>query len=219
MSYIDTFDHEFVGFFGRRPIYHPLEEVIMEDEDSPFDFSCDPSQLVIGGGLGELPAIVIKRLDCAVVHFYTAWTIWLDELSDDKKQKYAKFNETLWDQKFDKYQDQETWDCLHFAGWQSKDYFYLYQESVSSAFYTPLKSGDSLEHWLLESMGEFIFFSMPELVPDLESDILELRQFIDIELYQNVLLPPPDYSIPAGRKIINDNLVWGQRWWKNPKNI
>ncbi len=40
MSYIDTFDHEFVGFFGGIPVYHPLEIVPALPDDDPQDFDC-----------------------------------------------------------------------------------------------------------------------------------------------------------------------------------
>lgn len=43
MSYIDTFDHELVGFFAGLPVYHPL--VVHEDAT---EFSCNPNQLLIG---------------------------------------------------------------------------------------------------------------------------------------------------------------------------
>ena len=59
MSYIDTFDHEFVGYFGGLPVYHPLE-VVPPTPDCPQDFGCGPENLVIGDGPGERPRLIVK---------------------------------------------------------------------------------------------------------------------------------------------------------------
>jgi hypothetical protein len=39
MSYIDTFDHELVGFFGGLPLYHPLEVVSGTSVPEPLFFN------------------------------------------------------------------------------------------------------------------------------------------------------------------------------------
>ena len=60
MSYIDTFDHEFIGFIAGLPIYLPLETVTASD--IPSEFGCSPQNLIIGGGDGEHPAIIVTDL-------------------------------------------------------------------------------------------------------------------------------------------------------------
>lgn len=72
MSYIDTFDNEFVGYFGGIAVYRPLE-VVPAHPDDPQDFGCGPENLVIGGGRGEHPGIVVKAPGEAVVCFVRAW--------------------------------------------------------------------------------------------------------------------------------------------------
>lgn len=53
MSHIDSFKHEIVGLFGGLLVYHPLEDI-------QGDFVCTPKCLLIGGGSGEHPALVIE---------------------------------------------------------------------------------------------------------------------------------------------------------------
>jgi hypothetical protein len=69
MSYIDTFDHELVGFFAGLPLYRPLEIVAGSGGD---EFGCTPLQLVLGGGSGEHPAVVLAQPRAAVVWYLQA---------------------------------------------------------------------------------------------------------------------------------------------------
>jgi hypothetical protein len=63
MSYIDTFDHELVGFFAGLPLYHPLEAVMGSGGD---EFGCTPLHLMLGGGDGEHPEVVLALRDLGV---------------------------------------------------------------------------------------------------------------------------------------------------------
>jgi hypothetical protein len=56
MSYIDSFRHEFIGFFAGLPVYHPLEVVV-----DTANFSCTPQNLIMGGGSGLL-SFWLKRI-------------------------------------------------------------------------------------------------------------------------------------------------------------
>jgi hypothetical protein len=73
MSYIDTFDdtfdHGLVGFFAGLPRYHPLETVAGSGGD---ELGCTPRQLVLGGGSGEHPAVVLRQPPAAVMAFLQA---------------------------------------------------------------------------------------------------------------------------------------------------
>jgi hypothetical protein len=68
MSYIDCFDHEYIGRLGYLPIYRPLQ-VIEGEEWGAYDFSATPDNLVLGGGSGEHPGLVIHKLECAAAKF------------------------------------------------------------------------------------------------------------------------------------------------------
>ncbi|WP_417533835.1 hypothetical protein [Marinobacterium stanieri] len=51
MSYIDSYDHEYIGSLGYLPIYRPLQ-VIEGDKWGGYDFSATPDNIVLGGGSG-----------------------------------------------------------------------------------------------------------------------------------------------------------------------
>lgn len=68
MSYIDLIKHELVGFFNGLPVYHPLETV-EEGSWESYDFSCSPANLIIGGGAGEHPALVLHNLESLVAAY------------------------------------------------------------------------------------------------------------------------------------------------------
>src|SRR5690348_13967515 len=71
MSYIDTFDHEFVGFFVGLPLYHPTETVSAKRHAD--EFGCTTGELVLGGGPGEYPALLVTDPGGAVLHFLHFW--------------------------------------------------------------------------------------------------------------------------------------------------
>ena len=48
MSYIDSFDHEYIGSLGYLQIYRPLQE-IKGDKWGEYDFSAKPNNLILGG--------------------------------------------------------------------------------------------------------------------------------------------------------------------------
>src|SRR5262245_61933455 len=85
LSYIDTFDNWFVVFFGGLPAYHPLLDV-PDTPDCPEHFGCDPGHLVIGGGPGEHPGIVLVRPGEAVLGFVRTWLDEYERLYPDKYQ-------------------------------------------------------------------------------------------------------------------------------------
>lgn len=86
VSYIDTFDNEFVGYFGGIPVYHPLEVVPALPNEDPQHFACGPENLVIGDGPGAHLGIVVKAPGEAVVCFVRAWLDDTPFLSPDERQ-------------------------------------------------------------------------------------------------------------------------------------
>jgi len=198
LSYIDTFDHELVGFFAGLPVYHPLETVNHLPPDSD-EFNCTPQNLIIGGGGGEHPAIIILRPDYAVAHF-------IDRLPIELNKTYEQY---LSEARVDWAQ------ILAFSGWSISHYHDFYMRCTSGALYHPFSGTEdsSLESWFIASIGEFILFSMPELFPDMEAKLPDLRSLAILPLYLNVLIPPPGYNLPFGRRMKEGQITWGQTRW------
>lgn len=219
MSYIDTFEHEFIGFFGGLPIYHPLEEVI-GDSQAPASFSCNPNNLVIGGGEGEHPALVLERPDCAVVHFVTSWL----KSSPKSLPDVEHVNESLWYAPWDDYIDDlldvQSGEVFSFVEWDVKTYYNFYNRCISSRMFTPYEPGlhGWFEWWVAGCLGELIFFSLPDLVPNLPELLPQAYDIIQQPLYVNVVTPTPGVKIPYGRIRVNNQFTQGySRWWDRDK--
>lgn len=217
MSYIDTFEHEFLGFFGGLPVYHPLETISENPPDSA-DFNCDPTMLVIGGGGGEHPGLVLRRPDCAIAHFLTDW---LEHYSHTLPPTNTA-TETIWYAPWDAFLDTAlTTDdrvFLSFAGWTTQTYASFYERCTSSAMqtrYHPERDG-FFETWVAACLGELILFALPDLVPDLARQLPRVHELVRPLLYCNVLTPPPGLPLPYGRVVVNGASVQGyNRWWSS----
>jgi hypothetical protein len=194
MSYIDTFDHEYCGQIGYIPIYHPLQAVDDGDE-----FNCDPSCLVLGGGSGEHPALVIKRLDYLVALF-------LLEIINDENETIVGIDTFRFLQDISCESDPyrfEDWSVRHFAA--------LLEMARSNLNWKPIEDNQSVEDWLFTSIGEFVYFSLPELNP-LPEYILEKFRLIEVlPVMRNVTCLPPGYPDFHGRVVENGQLIWGKR--------
>lgn len=211
MSYIDTFDHEFVGYFGGIPVYRPLESVPSLPDDDPRDFACGPENLVIGGGAGEHLGIVLKAPGDAVDYYMHAWLRYLE-------LQYPEEHEALRPLI-------EAWRAVSapvdlrqvvaFAGWQVADYAEFSARCSSQAFLRPFdrREDASLEQWLVESLGEFVLLAMPELAADALARMGDLRGRITGGIYGNILLAPPGFAT-AGRQEVDHHVTWGVSAWQ-----
>jgi len=190
MSHIDSFKHEIVGLFGSIPVYHPLEEI-------DGDFNAHPGQLVLGGGSGEHPAMVIEQPKQAVALFlkYKLEPLLNSELS--KKRFPLKQVATGWLEKIQPFLPEDPEVVCKFYDWTEEDHKEFYEFCQSPALPHPYWRGDFKE-WLAASFGEFIFFALPEMVCEL-MDILggdPYRHFKHIE-YNNIGLIPPNMPVYA----------------------
>src|SRR4051794_20216804 len=95
---METFDNEFVGYFGGLPVFHPLVDMA-EPEDSQRDaFGCGPETLVIGsgfGGGGEPGAVVVLAPAAAVLSFVHAWWVWCQGDKGHDPDDYRALTPTL----------------------------------------------------------------------------------------------------------------------------
>jgi hypothetical protein len=216
MSYIDTFDNEFVGYFAGIPVYHPLEVVPALPDDDPRDFACGPENLVIGGGSGEHPGIVVKAPGATVICFVQAWLAEENPfLSPDERQALDPAL-NVWPDASARRRSPSQWrDVFEFAGWSAENYVRFSTRCTSPAFHRPFEpgKGDALEQWLAESVGEFILFAMPELAQEAIQRLGDLRRHVAGNLYKNILLVPPGYPV-WGRRETNNTVTWGISAWR-----
>ncbi len=213
MSYIDTFEHELVGFFAHLPLYHPLETVDA-NEPGAVDFNCDPTHLVLGGGGGEHPALVVRRPDCALAHFVTAWL--KHEPSAETLCNGAVWH-PLWDAFLNDAIAVTNEQVFEFAGWSVATYHHFYERCCSCTLPTPFDPATNgwFEWWLAACFGEVIFFSMPELVANVDALLPDVRTIIKHPLYTNVLTPLPGFNIPYGRVYKHGQNQQGYNRWSS----
>jgi hypothetical protein len=110
-------------------------------------------------------------------------------------------------------------DILYFVDWSVSRYHDFYEMCCSSMLrspYNPDKDESWFERWLAATLGEFVIFSMPELVPNLEDVLPDVQLLVQLPLdsQPNILIPPPGYPSPLGRKLVENQVRWGySRWW------
>lgn len=198
MSYIDCFKHELVGYLNGLPIYHPLEGFI-GGKFGDSDFSCTSDNLVIGGGGGEHPALVLHNLSSLVASYLY--------LAIEKRKEYwpeleffipddiEKVLDDIFDEKAD----------LEFCDWSMKQHSEFYINAQSPLHQHPLKRGECAEEWIEDSIGEFIYYSLPELIPIKHKEIFDYFRSLEIGFWMgNVVCPPPNY-IKTRQQSIDDN--------------
>ncbi|WP_281612907.1 hypothetical protein [Flammeovirga sp. SubArs3] len=184
MSHIDSFKHELVGYLGYLPVYHPLEEI-------EGDFTCDETQLVLGGGSGEHPALVIENPTATVAFFLK------EVIKQEKKLKH-------WEELIAPYLPYGSDELLSFYEWNIARYSDLDEMSKSVSLRNPIHE-ESIEDWLILGIGEFIFFSMPELASHLMSQLDDPYKEFYYSRYNNIMVIPPNFPVfsNGGNKFFN----------------
>lgn len=205
MSYIDTFDHEFVGFFAGNPVYRSLVHH-EPDFKSEGDFSCATNEFVVGGGGGEFPGLVVKNPNAAVSHFFRFWLEDISGLDEDTQTELKKMLPDL-----------EAWeDVLHFCGWLGNHYHYFYNACMSPGLVTPydVEVFGNLEDWIYLNFGELIYFSFPEMAVDVIDSNPEIVAKFERPYMNNILIQPSGYK-PYGGRFTDKNgkLDWGKSSW------
>lgn len=189
MSYIDTIKHEFVGYLNGLPIYHPIETHVNGDT-SDHDFSCNPENLIIGGGGGEHPALVLHELG-ALAADYILHSLSQIELYHDCSPWAEEVVNRLYEMSF------KQREPLEFCGWNMSHFNEFVLDAKANIHATPLKNSQDAEDWIRLSIGEFVFYSLPELNPYHKEiyDLMEIKEEgWQIGYWmQNVVCPPPNY--------------------------
>lgn len=199
MSYIDTFDHELVGFFAGLPLYHPLEVVVGSGGD---EFGCTPDQLVLGDGDGGHPAILVTEPATAALYFLRSALPSDSSISERSRGLLDEASSTL--------------SSLMFAEWNIADYAAFHVRCTTSAFVTPYapERDGLLEGWILGNIGEFVYFAMPELARRVLTELADVCAIVRRPQLFNVLILPPGYGAPAGRyRSREGTVIWGNYAW------
>jgi hypothetical protein len=211
MSYIDTFSHEFVGFFAGLPIYRSLVKHT-ENDESPAYFSCTIHDFIVGGGAGEHPALLIRSPNEAVSYYFRAWLEAESGLTDEAQ--------ALLEEKLLPYPDWEK--VFSFCGWGVETYAAFLERCKSNVVVTPYNESEFgfFENWLYASFGEFIFFSFPEFAPLFISNNQEIANKIKYSFINNVLILPSGFIPKAGAIYENGKVSIGISAWNvTKKNV
>jgi len=182
MSHIDSFKHQRIGSFGYIPVYRALQEI-----DS--DFRCKEGHLILGGGSGEHPAMVLKDPLAAVARFIDSEIDNLD-LSEGMLR--------LWKTSYQVYIKWDSREIVEFYEWGIKTYHDFFKLCVDGDLPNRYYQKDiSIETWLILGLGEFVFFAMPELAPEIIGLLSEPYKYFKHVSYNNILLHPPNMPVYA----------------------
>ena len=182
MSHIDSFKHQLVGSFGYISVYRALQDI-------DGDFQCKAGCIILGGGSGEHPAMVLKDPVAAVARFIESEIDNL-ELSEEELK--------LWKISYREYLKWDSEEIIEFYEWGMSTYHDFYKLCVDGGLPNRYYQEDiSIETWLIQGFGEFVFFSMPELAPEIINLLSDPYQKFKHVSYNNILLHPPNFPVYA----------------------
>ncbi|AUP76591.1 hypothetical protein CWS02_11960 [Enterobacter sp. EA-1] len=199
MSYIDGYDHELIGQLGYLPIYHPLEKIDGEGWGA-YDFSATPENLVLGGGSGEHPGLVVHHLPMLVTRFLYA------QLSDAEEATLSDGQKAFLDDIY------YAGEALEFCCWSVADYARLQTMAESPTFMNPVTAEERVENWIEKSLGELVWYALPDLNPHHQA----LRIFSSVLIFtlRCAMSPLTPWATRRGGRIIeNGRVKWGHCRW------
>ena len=201
MSHIDSYQHEYLGQFGYLPIYRFLEKV--EAPWGDHDFGGGPENLVLGGGSGEHPGLVLHELEHFVFYFLYE-QLKEEEQQTLKDQRYADLKPYFYAQRT---------RLLEFCQWSVINYVDFDEMARSERMPTPCTEEESIEDWIMASFGELIYYSLTEMNPK-QQELKELFAPFDImPTMQNITLSPPGYPKYRGYRIVDGKSEIGIHRW------
>ena len=203
MSHIDSYDHEYIGQLGYLPIYHPLQH-IEKVRWGDYDFGADPSNLVLGGGSGEHPGLVLHKLECFVAKFLLSAISEKEEASISEEDRDFLANLV-----YSKHEH-----IFEFCEWRVDEYSRLHEMAKTGTTGEPLREDQTVEDWLMLSIGEFVYYSLPELNPEKERLDKIFGKFSFYPSMFNVNIPPPGYPEERGRLLKDGEVIWGVHRFK-----
>lgn len=173
MSYVDLFENRHVGTLAGYPLYHLPKGTGPGEPAGHPEFSATPNNLVLGGGSGEHPGLVIHDFD-QLVRLYLLHAI---ELSVHSGRPKTAEIEALEDALVEGL-NVRFYKMFEYCGWGIDQWGGLGRAICSPALSTPYDEDthSSPEHWLAYSLGEFCIMQMPELMSSLMAKTLYEHQ-------------------------------------------
>lgn len=156
MSTIDTGKHDVVGRLNGIPLYHPLERY-------DADFAADERHLVLGGGSGEHPAVVVPAITAA----YAMLRHIVDRREGEGYRDYAgvfgltaERIEALEEEIFN-----SALPVVNYSDWGGNEWHHFVKNAGSALHHTPFElNSEAIEAWLERAIGEIAFVQYPELI-------------------------------------------------------
>ena len=185
MSSIDSFAHSLVGYFVGLPVYLPKEDIDGE-------FRCTTKQLLLGGGSGEHPAVVIEPL--AAVARFLERELPNTNMSPELLEKWCTV--------YKPYLEYDDAKLLTFFEWKINTYHSFFERCHNSNTinsYHVYSDRMSLNEWLILGFGEFVFFSLPNLCHEIVSQLSDPYKQFDHVQFSNVLVVPPNMPVYSNR--------------------
>jgi hypothetical protein len=192
VSHIDTFKHEIIGKFGVISVYHPLQDI-------NGDFICGPDNILVGGGSGEWPAIVIRNPTAAVAEFIAIELMGYDSEDSEDEWPIVKYKDE-WQEIIAPYLNLPHNKIIEFCEWTVEDYVRFEKLCCSDGLQNPFDAEThelGFENWFILGIGEFIFYSMPELASDIMSKLDNPYKYFQHINYNNIMLIPPNMPVYA----------------------
>ena len=147
MSYIDCFNHEVVGEVLTLPLYKANQDINGDE------FHCKKGQLILGGGSGEHPAMVIEDINYGMLVY-----LWFhDDIDSDEFTQLKDF-------------DFRKDIGLKFDDWAIPTTYHFYKLALDAG-YDENESG-FFDMWLISLIVETVLEKQPELID------IDLRKLI-----------------------------------------
>lgn len=169
MDFPDNFRLHYIGALADRPLYRARERIETDE------WSCDKNTLILGNPFFRERFVLVRNPEDAISYF----------LSKKLSPYGDNMGDKVWNRLFGQYRGLPDFDvtkCLEFPGWSAWDYYQLVSACASSKLRSPYKTDKPLrvfEGWLLENIGEAVFFTQPHLIPRKLSKHEEVYQHLN----------------------------------------
>ena len=158
--------------------------------------------LILGGGSGEHPGLVIHNIESVVAKYLYF------QLSDEEENSLTEEEEGYVTDLYYANTD----EILEFCSWSIRQYSDLLNMAKSDLLSCPLDDDEDVEDWLIRSIGELVYYSLPDLNPEHEK-LAKIFSRFKMNIMQNVVCTPPGFPKIGGRILKDGEIKWGVHRW------